>query len=771
MTLPVQTPIIAADCNGVTTEFNFNFQVPYQADGVTPAVMVMLQEDDDTPVVVNPSLYTVTGINEVNGGTVIYPTTGDPAPTGYTLIIARNVDYSQPNAFPNASFYPRMVENGLDRLDMQIQQLALDSEWGDYTPIAPQFGVLATYAALRAYSPATYPLAYVQGRTSAADGGQGWWQYDPSDTTSTDDGGTVLLSGSARWKRVYNGPAFAEWWGAVGDGTTNDSAAWQAAIDTGLCIAGKAGRVYGINLTLNLDAETQEPWIRDANFVDINPGSTTRKLMTANGCTRVRLENVTIDRGDDGTAGQQNTAITVQLVDTQVELIDLEIFGAGKGTMCEVDGCGGVIDRIYIHDILGGAADEPIATNDVIDGLWIKGCDGLKVIAPRLHRMLTLSEDDPDPLAIWTRGISVSGPMGMLDIIAFDGQYIDQHIDISGDLNAANINILGGSAQYGRYFGVKCANTPKKVRVKDFHAYRIALTSFVVSDSGDDSVPVEDYSFDSIFDGCISEEAGYDRDIYPGPGLVAPSAFKIQSNNETNPSYPRAHLFNNCRAICLGITGESGFSDQTTEYTVGLTKVIGNVGPHRNRLMGRCTVEAIDDPNLAFDGFLLPISEFQRASNQSIPNSVATYITWNQSSAEDGPGVGDGLKLLTSSTATPAVNTNSIAVKFDDVYDVVVEVEFKLGAQGAGFGNGYRLAELIVNGNVASSRHRSIVQAVQDESTFVQFPASVKLSAGDTLQVRLIHNQEETIGPSAEPINILANIMIKSQGTTIGEVW
>lgn len=69
---------------------------------------------------------------------------------------------------------------------------------------------------------------YVEG-----DGGGGLFRYDPS-SSATDNGGTVIApnSGSGRWLRVLaSGPISVRWFGAKGDGATNDAPPIQAAIN------------------------------------------------------------------------------------------------------------------------------------------------------------------------------------------------------------------------------------------------------------------------------------------------------------------------------------------------------------------------------------------------------------------------------------------------------------------------------------------------------------------------------------------------------------
>lgn len=110
--------------NGSTTAFAYGFIVPFQADGITPAVSVFTTDSSGNITTLMPNQYTIAGVANPAGGTVTYPLSGSPLPSGSTITITRALAYIQPTAVSNQSFYPHTVEQVADNLDMQIQQLA-----------------------------------------------------------------------------------------------------------------------------------------------------------------------------------------------------------------------------------------------------------------------------------------------------------------------------------------------------------------------------------------------------------------------------------------------------------------------------------------------------------------------------------------------------------------------------------------------------------------------------------------------------------------------
>ena len=122
------------------------------------------------------------------------------------------------------------------------------------------FPVIATIAALRASTTVTLtaPQCTVQSYAGTTNKGGGVFVYVSTDTTTADNAGTIIVDASSRrWYRLdaqehmYN----VLWFGATGDGTTNDTVAIRAAIALAKVTTGEIffpPGVYMINGTLEM---------------------------------------------------------------------------------------------------------------------------------------------------------------------------------------------------------------------------------------------------------------------------------------------------------------------------------------------------------------------------------------------------------------------------------------------------------------------------------------------------------------------------------------
>ena len=127
MTITNTDRTVTATGNGATTEWPFTFKIPDAASAnvVTTVVATGVQS------VIDSADYTISGLDDDNGGEVVYPTvaSGDPALTSATSItIYRSVPQTQEVAVSNQTRYDAGVVSGVwDRLTMMIQDLSGDS--------------------------------------------------------------------------------------------------------------------------------------------------------------------------------------------------------------------------------------------------------------------------------------------------------------------------------------------------------------------------------------------------------------------------------------------------------------------------------------------------------------------------------------------------------------------------------------------------------------------------------------------------------------------
>lgn len=117
---------VTAQGNGVTTEWPYGFNIPTAA-GVN-VLLTEIATGDQT--VIESDDYTITGLNDPNGGEVTYPTvaSGDPELTSdFEITIYRTVPQTQLVNVANQTRYDAGVVQGVwDRLTMMIQDIQGD---------------------------------------------------------------------------------------------------------------------------------------------------------------------------------------------------------------------------------------------------------------------------------------------------------------------------------------------------------------------------------------------------------------------------------------------------------------------------------------------------------------------------------------------------------------------------------------------------------------------------------------------------------------------
>lgn len=167
--------------------------------------------------------------------------------------------------------------------------------------------VLDSIAALKALDGTRHKRAFVSGYYVPGDRGGGDYYLDGTDTTSPDNGGTIIVANDgARWKLVYTNSLSVRQFGAKGDGVTLDTAAIQSWLNVlsankvrgflpkGVYLSG------GFLLPSNVYVEGEDMFnsvLRarnglNANFITSTGYATSNPL---NGNANIYLGNFTID--------------------------------------------------------------------------------------------------------------------------------------------------------------------------------------------------------------------------------------------------------------------------------------------------------------------------------------------------------------------------------------------------------------------------------------------------------------------------------------------
>ena len=512
------------------------------------------------------------------------------------------------------------------------------------------------------------------------------------------------------------GLIYPEAYGAVGDGTTDDTdaivSALSAAQTTGKIVVGN-GKTYAVTGTVSIGHDTA---VRDITFKQLAPGTNLSVVTLSVTGDNVHLLRVAVDRNGDGTnGGHSNDAANGGLDSaygisitgcTNSSFEDLEVYGNDTGTgiyFSSLNETNKVV-RPFVHDMTGVQASGD-GTDEAVCGIRFQDCTGLTIIAPKVVNLQMTYGATTD---VWgTRGITTGG-LNKSTVISPYVKNVGTGYDFSSSSAQADCVIVGGIADTTYSYGFKIAHDVRRWRLIGCKSFNTGDHGFFGQSASNSSITLLD---ENMFDGCDAVNPGGPKAGY----LAGPSGFGFVNGAETNSI---GAICRNCRAIDNqgSPTMVNGFDNQKTATATCLVK------------FDNC--ESIGHTNVPFASEHEDRCYVKIAADAAIVNATQTEVQWD-TDVEDTSD-------MHSTSATPG----RIFIRRDGVYHLQGQVDW------AGNATGLRQIYLQKNGaDILGARRETAGQTAAHTQSVAW--TTIRLKKGDSIGLAV----RQTSGGS---LNILA---------------
>lgn len=373
-----------------------------------------------------------------------------------------------------------LATGGLNRLagsNTASAQLSVYGSQGDKIKpkelMALDYCVAVTIAELRAKTDPDEAWIYY-----VTDPGQeGHFYYDAADNGSPDNTGTVLVGATgARFKRIVQGEVNVRWFGAKGNGQTDDTAAIQASLDTGLGVYVPDGS-YKISSTLIMRTPGQMLFGASKQRATIfNDTSAARLLSVGDPAINQNGMAPYCCIKDIGFAGNPST------------IAGITLYGKQSANATWKDASKNVtLSNLVINNVGGGTALEVFTWSNTITGLTLYTGNKVGIVTmwesnANNWSHLYITGCEQESIIVGGEGITrgnyftsvvvqqSGGPAGVIDIrqaenVMLQGIYSEANNrkgspcvvnvrDTASSVSVRNVNHLGGGALVVRNAGV-----------------------------------------------------------------------------------------------------------------------------------------------------------------------------------------------------------------------------------------------------------------------------------------------------------------------------
>lgn len=551
---------------------------------------------------------------------------------------------------------------------------------------------------------------------------------------------------------------------AVGDGSTDDKAAIEAAfteaISRGVPLDG-GDDIFAVDGDITI-TEAVRPWVRSLRLKQLNPAAG-RKTLRFVDCERIRTNYLEIDMGSSADVGDTNSTHGLRVDGGSFHDIKAEVFGDGIASYISVND---TIDSDFDLFVPGGEYDDATATDDIVEGIRFNGTVDCRL--KMRVRDLTGNADGTYP-ARYTRGFAGGGNVRLT---IFDPKIrdVDQGIDLSGSEGNLKCTIIGGHLYQCTTSGVKMANSAVDFKVIGTLAERIGQYAFGAGGPSEDGLTHR--TRDGSFIDCEALDVGWNNfpqahrgfDIHVGdydtehpagirvincraidrqavqtmdvgfyndvafdPTLNKPNTLEGCYTEGSNPGSFTGAISGTTLTVSATIAGRVWVGRAITGTGVTPGTVITGFGTgtggtgtytvNKSQTVGSTTISMTASHEVGFHRYVCRVTG---SDVQEIGNGVDEVILWDTELDDT---------MLMHSTAS---NTGRITARKAGRY--VVDAEVIMAADA----DGYRRINLLRNGS--SVTLRSYLPAGSEASVCLLHDYEIDLDAGDYLEVSIEQN-------------------------------